>query len=124
MHPCCGDGVVTSAVGEQCDDGNTVSGDGCNLECKSERAGAACCNAGDTEHNTREEYAMELGLQDKVVIITGAASGIGRASLRAFAAEGARVLAVDINAAQLAEVPQITSKGSWSRPWRNCRPHA
>jgi meso-butanediol dehydrogenase/(S,S)-butanediol dehydrogenase/diacetyl reductase len=45
---------------------------------------------------------MELGLRDKVVIITGAASGIGRASLRAFAAEGARVLAVDINAAQLA----------------------
>ncbi|MBI2390790.1 MAG: DUF4215 domain-containing protein [Deltaproteobacteria bacterium] len=43
VHPCCGDGVVTASVFEQCDDGNTVSGDGCNLECKSERAGAACC---------------------------------------------------------------------------------
>ena len=45
---------------------------------------------------------MELGLRDKVVVITGAASGIGLASLRAFAAEGARVLAVDISAGSLA----------------------
>ncbi len=34
-------------------------------------------------------------LQGKVAIITGAASGIGRASAEMFAAEGARVLAVD-----------------------------
>jgi len=55
---------------------------------------------------------MELGLGDKVVVITGAASGIGLASLRAFAAEGARVLAVDINAAALASAAG------------NCPPHA
>ena len=41
---------------------------------------------------------MELGLAGKSVLITGAASGIGLASAEAFAAEGARVLAVDINA--------------------------
>jgi NAD(P)-dependent dehydrogenase (short-subunit alcohol dehydrogenase family) len=46
---------------------------------------------------------MDLKLRDKSVIITAAASGIGLATLRAFAAEGARVLAVDINADQLAE---------------------
>ena len=44
---------------------------------------------------------MDLELQNKVVIITGAASGIGLACTRAFVAEGARVLAVDINAGAL-----------------------
>lgn len=40
---------------------------------------------------------------DKVAIITGAASGIGRATAHRFAEEGATVLAVDINADGLAE---------------------
>ena len=35
---------------------------------------------------------MELGLADKVVIVTGAASGIGAAIARALAAEGAALL--------------------------------
>jgi NAD(P)-dependent dehydrogenase (short-subunit alcohol dehydrogenase family) len=35
--------------------------------------------------------------KDKICVVTGAASGIGAASARAFAAEGARVIAVDIN---------------------------
>lgn len=38
-----------------------------------------------------------MRLQDKVAIITGAASGIGRASALLFAAEGARVIVVDLN---------------------------
>ena len=36
-------------------------------------------------------------LTDKVAIVTGAASGIGRAGARAFAAAGARVVVADIN---------------------------
>jgi cysteine-rich repeat protein len=32
----CGDGVVNTSAGESCDDGNTVSGDGCNSICKEE----------------------------------------------------------------------------------------
>ena len=42
-------------------------------------------------------------LAGKCCIVTGAGSGIGRASARRFALEGAKVLAVDINADGLAE---------------------
>lgn len=45
-----------------------------------------------------------LRLQDKVCIITGAGSGIGRASAERFAAEGAIVVVTDIVAAAAAEV--------------------
>jgi NAD(P)-dependent dehydrogenase (short-subunit alcohol dehydrogenase family) len=38
-------------------------------------------------------------LQDRVVVITGAGSGLGLASARRMAAEGARIVAVDIDAA-------------------------
>ncbi len=42
---------------------------------------------------------MEGRLADRVAVITGAGSGIGRATARRFAAEGARVVAVDVDAA-------------------------
>ena len=32
----CGDGIVQSGCGESCDDGNTVSGDGCSADCQTE----------------------------------------------------------------------------------------
>jgi 2-hydroxycyclohexanecarboxyl-CoA dehydrogenase len=43
---------------------------------------------------------MDLGLQDKGVVVTGGASNIGRAISLGFAAEGARVLIADVDEAQ------------------------
>ena len=43
-------------------------------------------------------------LNGKIVLITAAAQGIGRASVEAFVRAGARVIATDINAAKLAEL--------------------
>ena len=44
-----------------------------------------------------------MRLEGKVAIITGAGAGIGRASARRFASEGATVIAADINDAGAAE---------------------
>ncbi|MCR6670308.1 SDR family oxidoreductase [Devosia ginsengisoli] len=43
-------------------------------------------------------------LSGKIVLITAAAQGIGRASVEAFVRAGAKVIATDINAAKLAEL--------------------
>ena len=43
-----------------------------------------------------------MRFQDKVVIITGAAGGIGLAAVRRFASEGAHILAVDLEGSDLA----------------------
>ncbi|GAA2000570.1 SDR family NAD(P)-dependent oxidoreductase [Microbacterium ulmi] len=45
---------------------------------------------------------MASGIAGKVVVVTGAASGIGRAAVRLFADEGASVVAVDVDADALA----------------------
>jgi 3-oxoacyl-[acyl-carrier protein] reductase len=51
-------------------------------------------------------------LEDKVALITGAGSGQGRAAAEAFAAHGARVAVIDLNAAGAREtVERIRSEG-------------
>jgi cysteine-rich repeat protein len=44
----CGDGTVNSTAGENCEDGNTSSGDCCDSNCVTEDSGAACEIGGGT----------------------------------------------------------------------------
>ena len=55
-------------------------------------------------------------LDNKVAIVTGAASGIGRASAILFAREGARLVIVDQNGEGLAETAKLTAKDGGSAP--------
>src|SRR5207248_3011121 len=45
--PLCGDGVKQVEVGEVCDDGNGVSGDGCDNNCKPTACGNGIVTAGE-----------------------------------------------------------------------------
>jgi len=49
----------------------------------------------------------DLGLMGKRVVITGAAGGLGRAFALGFAAEGAQVMAADVNAEGIAQTAQL-----------------
>ncbi|MAI16579.1 MAG: hypothetical protein CMP94_04260 [Gammaproteobacteria bacterium] len=48
---------------------------------------------------------QKLMFKDKTILITGAASGLGRAWAQGFSADGATVIAADINGEGLVEVP-------------------
>src|SRR5438445_2823218 len=57
-------------------------------------------------------WSVGAGLEGKGVIITGAAGGIGQAVARAFAATGARVMAVDLDQTKVQElVAGLTGSG-------------
>ena len=51
-----------------------------------------------------------MRLKDKKIIVTAAAQGIGRATAIAFANEGAKVIATDINKEKLLELNSINNK--------------
>ncbi|AMJ65873.1 SDR family NAD(P)-dependent oxidoreductase [Hymenobacter sp. PAMC 26628] len=54
-----------------------------------------------------------MRFQDKVVIITGGASGIGLATAKRLASEGARIVLADLNQANLdAAVPEVHTAGA------------
>src|SRR6202012_3541169 len=55
--------------------------------------------------------AMSARLDEKVAIVTGAGAGIGRAAARRFAAEGARVVAADRDAAAATETTSLITEG-------------
>ncbi len=44
----CGDGLVEFQFGEQCDDGNTVAGDGCEPNCQPTTCGGSLCDDGNS----------------------------------------------------------------------------
>jgi 3-oxoacyl-[acyl-carrier protein] reductase len=54
---------------------------------------------------------MDLGLDGKIAVVTGAGSGIGRASALALAAEGCRVLAVDLDEAAISALAEEQGAG-------------
>ena len=55
--------------------------------------------------------------EDKVVLISGAAAGIGRATAERIASEGARILILDIAAEGLEETAkQISGRAFWESP--------
>ncbi len=55
-----------------------------------------------------------MRLNGKVAIVTGAGAGIGRSIAKAFAAEGAAVVAADINAAAASETVEQIEKAKGS----------
>jgi NAD(P)-dependent dehydrogenase (short-subunit alcohol dehydrogenase family) len=67
--------------------------------------------AESAEPSMRQETGMAGRLQDRVAIVTGAASGIGRASARLFAAEGAKLVLGDRSDAVHEVAQQIVAAG-------------
>jgi len=62
---------------------------------------------------------MDTGLRGRVVIVTGAAAGIGRATALRFAEEGARIAAWDVNdagaGALITEIASAGGQGTFTR---------
>jgi NAD(P)-dependent dehydrogenase (short-subunit alcohol dehydrogenase family) len=69
----------------------------------------------DRQSKVRKKSDLEevpMRLKDKVVVVTGAGSGIGRAMVNLFTAEGAKVVAAEWNAKTLKEVvDEVTAAG-------------
>ncbi|HUA32698.1 MAG TPA: SDR family oxidoreductase [Candidatus Binataceae bacterium] len=62
---------------------------------------------------------LSRSVKDRVALITGAASGMGRATAHVFASEGATVAITDINEAGLAHVlHEIKEAGGKAEAWR------
>ncbi len=62
---------------------------------------------------------LSRSIEGRVAIVTGAASGMGRATAGLFAEQGAKVAALDLNAEPLdAVVSEITAAGFPAKAWR------
>ena len=59
---------------------------------------------------------ISVDLSDRVVIVTGAAGGLGSACVRRFSEAGATVVLVDLDGAALGAVEETTDGPTWVRP--------
>lgn len=66
--------------------------------------------AAETDESPAEPESSRFS--DKTIIVTGAGSGIGRATARRIVAEGGRVVAVDVAADRLDELASASPEGS------------
>ena len=65
-----------------------------------------------------QAHTQTLLLQDRVVVVTGAASGIGAAVAQLLAARGVRLALIDRNAEQLAEIAaKVSTAGAQARTY-------
>ena len=65
-----------------------------------------------------ELSTLSRSVKDKSVLVTGAASGMGRATARLFAGEGAKVAAIDLNQEALRQVvEEIQEAGANAHAW-------
>jgi 3-oxoacyl-[acyl-carrier protein] reductase len=75
--------------------------------------------AGSKEQQMDPIRKLDRSVKGRAVLITGAASGMGRATAHLFAAEGALVAITDINETGLARVlDEIKSEGGNAHAWR------
>jgi 3-oxoacyl-[acyl-carrier protein] reductase len=93
-------------------------------------ASAAVVDAAAISHRIATDYRLEIESMDPIrkldrsvkgraVLVTGAASGMGRATVHVFAKEGALVAATDINEAGVAlVVDEIKADGGTAHGWR------
>ena len=72
----------------------TASGSSCNRKPAAAISTSPEPPSGESPAENQEEALVAQSVRDKVMVITGASSGIGRAAARLFAAEGARLALV------------------------------
>jgi len=92
-HYTCGNGELQEALGEECDDGNTVDGDGCSADCRLEYCGDGIINNideecddgnnvdGDSCSSSCEVEREPRVLGAKIAKVLGAATGSSIATL-------------------------------------------
>jgi len=76
-NPVCGDGDK-GEINEQCDDGNTMDGDGCSADCSTANVGYLCANASTLAPGSMAQGDTSTGVDG---LMSSCQAGIARAEL-------------------------------------------